>query len=146
MTKSTIRVLLLLVSFFISKSGAQDIIGEVEELGFTNENRKYQISMYALAANPDEYNEKIVYVSGFISYAYEMRIFADKSSCTESFLVNSISLSVTKDETLDYSSKHGKCEQFNVSGTFLKINDYGKDNFEKLTIGHIDPVLTIDQN
>ena len=115
-----------------------------EKLGYSIKEQKYQVSIYTIAGNQGEFDKKPVFLSGYLKFEYEgLNIYPDKCSCKDSFKENSISISITTMQYKSYSNKNKDCEIKNVFGTYNRLNIYSKDNFENLSLGHLDGEIKI---
>ena len=117
-------------------SGTEDLVDQ----GFIIENQKYQLSIYALASNPEKYDGKKVFVTGYAKFFFGFYLYPDKSSCEDNFNENSLMVSIVKKEHEEKISQIKNCSILRISGKYKKINSYGKDTFNPLSIGKIREV------
>ena len=133
MTKKFQLMLLLFVIFTVSNA-QEDNAGE---LGFINEEQRYQVSLYKLVSQPDLFDEKPVYITGYVKFEYSFRVYPDKSSCEDSFLINSVVVSVDNAKYKEYAEKHENCSTISVYGKYHDTSAYGKKWPWNLSMGSI---------
>ncbi len=142
MAERIYRYMLKFIVILLLFSGtvfAQDMKEPAEQQMFLIEDQKYQVSLYRLAANPDQFAGKKVFLTGYVSFLSGFYIFPDRSSCEDAFYVNSLYIPLISSQYQGYASKvKNNCQLKRVSGNFIQVNNYGQDKTEPLVIGHLD--------
>jgi hypothetical protein len=135
---------LLFICFFIQVScvSAQD--EDAGELGFLNDNQKYQVSIYTIAGNPKFYDKKPVYLKGYAGLYYDLFLFPDKASCIDAFVTNSISVSLVSSKYEDLAKRISNCETVTIFGKYSVLNEYGRKTDGNLNLGLLNNVEIYD--
>lgn len=127
-------IVVVVVVLFGCKSYSDD---DKEVLGFANKEQRYQVSIYNIAGNPEKFNNKPVFITGYVKFEFGLRIYPDKSSCKDSFSINSISVSVPDNLYSKYAKISKTCDFLSIYGTYQSINRYGKDKMINFSLGQI---------
>lgn len=92
---------------------------------------KYRVSLVRLIANPSEFDEKPVYVVGYVAPGEPWHLFTDRTSCQDFLMGNAIFFEVTEKEKAEFKKLYGtekikSCDVVAVFGTFQASLAYGK--------------------
>ena len=108
MAERIYRYMLKFIVILLLFSGtvfAQDMKEPAEQQMFIIEDQKYQVSLYRLAANPDQFAGKKVFLTGYVSFLAGFYLFPDRSSCEDAFYFNSLYIPLNSRQYQDYASK-----------------------------------------
>lgn len=131
-------VIFLIFTFCLINVYSQPVEDELlVDQGYIHNGQENQLSIFALASNPDKYDGKKVFITGYAKVHFGFYLYPDKSSCLDSFHENSLVITLTKKEHEERASKIKECEIIHISGQYEKTNTYGKDRFYSLKIGEI---------
>jgi len=139
MSNILIRVLVFFCVYMqLSCVLAQD--EDAGELGFFNENQKYQVSIYTIVGNQDFYNQKQVYLKGYAGLYFDLFLFPDKASCLDAFTTNAISISLDSKKYETLAKSIDNCEIITIFGKYSVLNKYGMETDGNLNLGLLDNV------
>ena len=116
------------------------------ELGYINKEQKYQVSIYTIAGNASAFENKSVYLKGYMKYdAIGVNLYPDKSSCLDSFYENSIGVALLISQYKFYIDRIKDCQIVTVFGKYRMLNEYSKDKLQNLNLGLLEgPIKFFD--
>lgn len=133
-----IKIKILLLIFFLVPAFSQDENDPDIKEGFYDEEMKYQVSIYEVVAKKEFFNGKKVFLTGYVNFKIGFNLFADRTSCEDLFVVNSVFVRTTKDKLEKYYNEINEtCSVLSVYGTYKSSNTYMKEFAEPLSMGFL---------
>ncbi len=104
----------------------------------------YRVTIYQIAASPQDFVSKPVYLTGYVNKKSIYAIYPDKNSCLDGFVANAITFQGAKDSSKKLLEKSKHCGILSVFGQIDHAFSYGEQFYPLFfRIAHLEGLVDI---